>query len=326
MLLPTAASAFRFPFLGTLHGVTEVGSTEPGNQDKNPYGIVTVPRSVGALVRGDILISNFNNEENLQGTGTTLVQLTPRGSLSLFAQINAARLPGSCPGGVGLTTALTILPDGYVVVGSLPSVNGQAETAEAGCLIVLNPNGKVVSTISGAPINGPWEMTSVSGFGFTALFVTNVLNGAVEGGETPTDKGSVVRIILGTGPGHAPQVISEREIATGFPEETNSSAFVLGPTGVALGETALVCGRHRWQPHRSGALRAVPAVGDGRGRHHGHVRWAPQQPAGDDARAQRRHPHDQRRRWQHRRDHALRDAVRTRPTPGQGKAGCSGSR
>jgi hypothetical protein len=228
MLLPTAASAFSFPFLGSLHTVTEVGSTEPANQDKNPYGIVTVQRSVGALVRGDILISNFNNEENLQGTGTTLVQLTPRGSLSLFAQINAGALHGSCPGGVGLTTALTILPDGYGVVGSLPSVNGQAETAEAGCLIVLNPSGKVVSTISGAPINGPWDMTSVSGFGFTALFVTNVLNGTVEGGEEPTDKGSVVRIILGTEPGHAPQVISEQESRPAFPRRRTAARSCSG--------------------------------------------------------------------------------------------------
>jgi hypothetical protein len=236
MLLPTSALAFRFPFLGSLHEVTEIGSTEPANHDKNPYGIVTVPRSVGTLVRGDVLISNFNNESNLQGTGSTLVELSPDGSLTLFAQINARTLPGSCPGGVGLTTALTILPDGYVVVGSLPSVNGKAETAGAGCLIVLNPNGHVVSTISGAPINGPWDMTSVSGFGYSALFVTNVLNGTVAGGETPTDEGTVVRVILNTGPGHPPQVVSEREIATGFPEETSEAAFVVGPTGVALGE------------------------------------------------------------------------------------------
>ena len=112
-------------------------------------------------MRGDILISNFNNSENLQGTGTTIVQMTPPGSLSLFAQINPATLPGPCPGGVGLTTALAILPGGYVVVGSLPTTNGIAATAQAGCLIVLDSTGHVVKTISGAPINGPWDMTAV---------------------------------------------------------------------------------------------------------------------------------------------------------------------
>jgi hypothetical protein len=65
MLLPASALAFNFSFVGSLHTVTEVGSTVPANGDKNPYGIVTVPRSVGSLVRGELLISNFNDKENL---------------------------------------------------------------------------------------------------------------------------------------------------------------------------------------------------------------------------------------------------------------------
>jgi hypothetical protein len=235
MLSPASAGAFNFSFIGSLHTVTEVGSTVPANGDKNPYGIVTAPMSVGSLVRGDLLVSNFNDEENLQGTGTTLVQVSPSGSRSLFAQINPATLPGPCPGGVGLTTALTVLPDGYVVVGSLPSEDGQAATAQAGCLIVLNPSGHVVQTISGGPINGPWDMTAVSFGPFTDLFVTNVLNGTVAGGETTTYGGTVVRIGLNTGWGQPPVVTSERVIATGFPEATNPEAFVLGPTGDALG-------------------------------------------------------------------------------------------
>ncbi len=168
----------------------------PANGDVNPYGIANVPSSVGSLVRGDILISNFNSSENLQGTGTTIVQESPTGHLSLFAQIDPSTLPGPCPGGVGLTTALAILPGGYVVVGSLPTTDGSAATAQAGCLIVLNSMGHVVKTISGGPINGPWDMTAVSNGPFSTLFVTNVLNGTVAHGETPTDEGTVVRIGL----------------------------------------------------------------------------------------------------------------------------------
>jgi hypothetical protein len=234
ILVAESALAFNFSFIGSLHTVTEVGSTVPVNGDVNPYGIVTVPRSVGSLVRGDLLISNFNDEQNLQGTGTTIVQLTPGGSPSLFAQINPAKLPGPCPGGVGLTTALAVLPEGYVVVGSLPSTNGQAATAKAGCLIVLDSSGHVVETISGPLINGPWDMTAVSDLENTVLFVSNVLNGTVAGGEKPTNQGTVVRIRLNTDRGHPPAVTSERVIATGFPEATNRTAFVLGPTGVAL--------------------------------------------------------------------------------------------
>jgi hypothetical protein len=237
LIAPAAASAFDHPFIGRFSTISQVGSTVPANGDVNPYGIVNVRRSVGSLVRGDLLISNFNSVENLQGTGTTIVQVSPGGSLSLFAQINPATLPGPCPGGVGLTTALAILPHGFVVVGSLPTADGSAATAQAGCLIVLDKNGTVVETISGPPINGPWDMTSVDeGWGAT-LFVTNALNGTVASGETPTNGGTVVRIRLSNGNRHHPPTVTAMDvIANGFPERTDPAALVVGPTGVALGD------------------------------------------------------------------------------------------
>jgi hypothetical protein len=237
-LAPQTAGAFDRPFIGQFSTVTQLGSTVPANGDVNPYGIANVNTSVGALVRGDILVSNFNNSENEQGTGTTIVQLTPTGSLSVFAKIDPSTLPGPCPGGVGLTTALAILPGGYVVVGSLPTSDGSAATAKAGCLIVLDSNGHPVKTIAGPPINGPWDMTAVSNGPFTTLFVTNVLNGTVASGTTPTNGGTVVRIGLFTSFNpfvHGPIVTSEQTIATGFPERTDEAALVIGPTGVALG-------------------------------------------------------------------------------------------
>jgi hypothetical protein len=237
LLSPVAAPAFDHPFIGRFSTISQVGSTVPANGDVNPYGIVNVRRSVGSLVGGDVLISNFNSAENLQGTGTTIVQVSPSGSLSLFAQINPATLPGACPGGVGLTTALAILPHGFVVVGSLPTTNGSAATAQAGCLIVLDKNGNVVETISGGPINGPWDMTSVDEGWGTTLFVTNVLNGTVASGETPTDGGTVVRIRLNIGNKHHPPAVTAMDvIANGFPERTDPAALVVGPTGVALGD------------------------------------------------------------------------------------------
>jgi hypothetical protein len=236
-LAPTgSALAFDHAFIGPLDKTASVGSTIPSNGDLNPYGIVNVSKSIGSLVAGDILVSNFNNSENLQGTGTTLVQLTPSGHLSLFAQINASTLPGPCPGGVGLTTALAILPQGYVVVGSLPTTDGKAATAQAGCLIVLDSNGHVVQTISGPPIDGPWDMTSVATGQNATLFVTNVLNGTVASGEAPVDEGTVVRIRLKIREGHPPKVTATTVIANGFPERTDPAALVVGPTGVALGD------------------------------------------------------------------------------------------
>ena len=122
------------PFLSNFTTVSKVASTVPANGDINPYGIVIVPTSVGKLQAGQMLISNFNAKEsakeNGQGTGTTIVQVSTAGKVSPFATIDAKTLPGPCPGGVGLTTALNILPGGYVVVGSLPTTNGKTATAQ----------------------------------------------------------------------------------------------------------------------------------------------------------------------------------------------------
>ena len=137
-LLPALASASSF--FGSLT-VTPGPSTVPANGDVNPYGVAVVPLSSGKLVRGHILVSNFNNSQNLQGTGTTIVDVAPNGTLSVFAQIDATKLPGSCPGGVGLTTALSVLRNGWVIVGSLPTTDGTSATAKAGCLLVLNNMG-----------------------------------------------------------------------------------------------------------------------------------------------------------------------------------------
>src|SRR6516225_2825582 len=86
-------------FLAGLKQVLPVASTVPNNGDVNPYGIFQVPVSSGDLVKGHFLISNFNNSHNLQGTGTTIMDVAPNGKVTLFAQIDAGALPGACPGG-----------------------------------------------------------------------------------------------------------------------------------------------------------------------------------------------------------------------------------
>src|SRR5258708_588925 len=146
---PPAQAAPRGPFIGRFHTITTIASTVPniigpGNGDVNPYGLAVLRHSEGRLVRGNILVSNFNNSANQQGTGSTIVSISPSGTQTLFAQISAKGLPGACPGGIGLTTALSILNNGWVVVGSLPTIAGNPATMRAGCLLVLNDQGKVV--------------------------------------------------------------------------------------------------------------------------------------------------------------------------------------
>jgi hypothetical protein len=214
--------------------VSVIGSTVPANGDINPYGVAKVTSTVGNLQEGHVLVSNFNNSANLQGTGTTIVDISPNGALSVFAQIDATKLPGPCPGGVGLTTALVFLRDGWVVVGSLPTSDGTSSTAQAGCLIVLDSSGNAVETFSGSLINGPWDMAVHEQGGKAILFVTNVLNGTVAANGNVVNEGTVVRINLGVSASQMPWIESATVIGSGFEERTDPAALVIGPTGVGL--------------------------------------------------------------------------------------------
>ena len=227
-----AASAGGFPaFVGPLHHVTTLASTVPRNGDVNPYGVAVIPRSTGNLWQGNTLVSNFNNKANVQGTGTTIVEITPRGHVSLFAQINP-RLFG-CPGGVGLTTALVVLRSGWVIVGSLPTKNGNV--SGSGCLIVLDRWGHVRETFTGHGINGPWDMTAADSGGTAELFVTNVLNGTVAAKGGTVFRGTVQRLFLIIPPYGMPYIFRTDTIGSGFAERLDPAALVIGPTGVGLG-------------------------------------------------------------------------------------------
>lgn len=238
-MVPALAFAEGDSFLGRFNNVSQIASTVPSNGDQNPYGVAVVHRSIGKLVRGDILVSNFNNGSangGQQGTGTTIMQVSPAGNVTTFSQIDATKLPGACPGGVGLTTALSVLSRGWVIVGSLPTTDGTSATAKAGCLLVLNSQGQVVETFSGGVINGPWDMTALDLGSQAVLFVTNVLNGTVANSPNTVNQGTVVRILLGVpeqGEG-VPHRQQTTVIGTGFAERTDPAALVVGPTGVGL--------------------------------------------------------------------------------------------
>lgn len=240
--LPGVASAMPAgeSFLGefthiTLPVASAVPQSGPEAGDQNPYGVAVVPRSTGDLARGDVLVSNFNNAANQQGTGSTIVEISPSGHQHLFATVPQ---PTATPA-VGLTTALVALRNGDVIVGSLPAPEGASANMTAGALTILNSEGQVVKTLTAPDINGPWDMTAVDNGPFVTLFVTNVLNGTVAANGATVNGGTVVRIrLLFTEFGEF--VLSNQVIATGFGEHTDPNALVVGPTGVGLGRDGVL--------------------------------------------------------------------------------------
>ena len=224
----SAAPMSSSTFIGGLHNTKVVASTVPANGDVNPYGVAVVPNSTGRLTRGNVLVSNFNNSANVQGTGTTIVQVTPSGKMSLFAHV----VDKACPGGVGLTTALVVLRSGWVIVGSLPTKKGMI--SGPGCLIALDSWGTVRATFTGNGINGPWDMTALDRGNITELFVTNVLGGIL-GRHPSAHGGTVIRLLITSSPCHTPRVLRSVTIGSGFSARTDVNALVIGPTGVGLG-------------------------------------------------------------------------------------------
>jgi hypothetical protein len=214
-------------------GPTLTVSTVPRNGDTNPYGVAFVPEGFpgsAKLREGDILVSNFNNSKalgSLQGTGTTIVRITPEGRQELF--FHDADTPG-------LSTALAVLKSGYVLVGNVPSLNGSESglgvcsnlqlDVGPGALLVLDRHGNLVQTLTSQTyINGPWDLTVRDEGDRAQIFISNVLSGTVSRlGVEIESSGDPLFVTTAT------------LIASGYTIRCDPAAFVVGPTGLALDE------------------------------------------------------------------------------------------
>jgi hypothetical protein len=195
-------------------------STVPTNGDLNPYGVVVVPNGFpggGSIHPGDTLVSNFNAASNVQGTGTTIVDISPSGSQSVFFQN---------PNDPGLDTTLGILRRGFVLVADTPATlnsAGNLVPTSIGSLLILDRDGNVVTTLSNPTLlNGPWGLTVNDPGGRAQVFVSDVYTG------------TVTRIDLSI-PRHGNKIVVQSmvQIGSGYAHRADVAAFQVGPTGLA---------------------------------------------------------------------------------------------
>ena len=215
LLIYASVLTAQTPSVGFLPSPIQVVSTVPSNGDVNPYGVAFVPSGFpgGALHAGDVLVSNFNNSQNLQGTGTTIVRIPQHGSLSVFFTSSSEQQ--------GLSTALAVLQEGLVIVGSFPSTDGTCSTAGNGSLLVINSLGQQVQTIADKNyLNGPWDM-AVDDFGGGKIdaFIANGLSGAITRFDMTISNGGLT-------------VQSKTTIASGYLFQCDPVTFVDAPTGL----------------------------------------------------------------------------------------------
>jgi len=218
VLAHSTAAAANGPFIPRIVN----SSTIPANGDLNPYGVAFVPEGFpggGPIGAGDVLVSNFNNMNNLQGTGTTIIRLNPVGNI---APPMEATTFFTSRKQAGLSTALGVLRAGFVVVGNVPTTDGTINTIGAGALQVIDRHGRWLQTWTDPVfLDGPWDLTLNDHGDRAQIFVSNVLNG------------TVVRLDVTVG-AVGLTLLHKSVIGRGYRHEPNAAALVLGPTGLAL--------------------------------------------------------------------------------------------
>ena len=212
-----AASAFAADaFIPRLLNTTTI----PANGDENPYGVAFVPEGFpwgGKIKTGDVLVSNFNDNANIQGTGTTVVSFSPGGPV---APPDTANTFYSSPL-MGLSTALGVLRGGFVVVGNVPTTGGAFPVLQ-GALQVIDRNGNLVQTLTDAKfLDGPWDLAIDDHGGSAHIYVSNVANGTVSRLDVTVSAKHITVTRMTT-------------IADGYTVQPNMAAVVLGPTGLAF--------------------------------------------------------------------------------------------
>ncbi len=189
-------------------------STVPSNGDVNPYGVAFIKSNFltgsGPLKHGDILVSNFNNKQNLQGTGTTIVRIPQSGAPTVFFQ-------GTAP--LGLSTGLGTLQYGFVLVANLPTKDGTSATAGRGSLLVINNQGKLIQTFTSSQINGPWDATVVDNGDRASVYISNALDGTVSRIDFAVNFSGLTKL-------------DHYTIASGFMHQGDPAALFDAPTGL----------------------------------------------------------------------------------------------
>jgi hypothetical protein len=149
--------------IGSL-SITTIGSTvDPTNGDQNPYGLAIAPVSMGLLTAGDLVICNFNDAANVQGSGTTIEILHPAPGSTPTRMVQDPNLKGCA----ALAVANDDSPWAAAYASNLAPFYG--------------PTGALVSTLSGGPWSGPWGEIYAPAFGSgVASYVTsNATSGTI---------------------------------------------------------------------------------------------------------------------------------------------------
>jgi hypothetical protein len=191
------------PILPLLTQNLTIGSTSVKGE-LNPYGLDVAksdsPPISPIIKAGDLVICNFNNKKNIQGTGSTILALRP--------------VVGSKPTFIAQDPSLV----GCNAIALSPNDVSWAAVYSANDNPLVDATGTVLTTLPFGPWHGPFgeAFSRKQGpFGKAAFYVTNA------------GDGTIVRVNILTAGGFSFDVI-----ATGFAINGGVPGAILGPSGL----------------------------------------------------------------------------------------------
>lgn len=194
--------------IGSFTQLTTIGSTVdpgpgPGTGDQNPYGLTIATATAGLEVKGNLIVCNFNDAANVQGNGTTIVQLnpTPGSTPTRFSQSSSFQ---GC-------NALAMAPNGNVWAADYIANNNP----------IVAPTGTINTTLSQNTWYGPWGQAFNAGTASMPTFF-----------ETNAKNGTVTRIHILAGPS-----FTFDTILTGLSYNNGVPGNILAPAGLTYDKT-----------------------------------------------------------------------------------------
>jgi hypothetical protein len=175
-----------------------IGSTVDSKYGQlNPYGLTVAPATTGDFTKGDLVVCNFNDKANVQGTGFTTVALHPK--------------PGSKP--LLVSHSKTLLGCDALALGPADDIWAAAFSANDNP--VISATGKLEDDIKGKPFNHPFgQIFAQPSSGSPAFYESNA------------GDGTVVRINLGS-------KFTYDVIAKGFAVNHGKPGSIFAPSGLA---------------------------------------------------------------------------------------------
>jgi hypothetical protein len=186
-----------YSILKLLRKEVVIGSTvDPKLGQLNPYGLTVAPATTGDFTKGDLVVCNFNDKANVQGTGYTIVALHPKAGSKPLLVSDSKKLLG-CDA---------------LALGPADDIWAAAWTANDNPIV--SASGKLEGNIKGKPFNHPFGQIFAQPIHGNAVFY-----------ESNAGVGTVVRINLGTS-------FTYDVIAKGFAVNHGMPGSILAPSGL----------------------------------------------------------------------------------------------